>query len=301
MSQQDIIRALTLDFELPAPSDEDSDENLGNTTSSSETHALLEGMVIPENDPEVGTTDARQSNNTSSAMSALEVAIIGDALKFIGSPMVQEVLQDIWKGNVVLWGDLDVNASHARKKPSIYLWRRSAWVGYARLRVPRYRFAFQVANFAILLLLFLATLMRSDRDHISVQEIFLDIWFLGFAYAELGRLLWLHFSEQLGQIRDSTLSLYIQDPWSFFDVAMVLIFGKRFVGAKYVYAKRIVGWLVARGLGLSKQNWATTDFAFDVLSLQALFLVHPVRPFIKAGAESLFIFGSLAILRTTSP
>jgi hypothetical protein len=28
--------------------------------------------------------------------------------------------------------------------------------------------------------------MQADRDHISVQEIFLDIWFLGFAYAELG-------------------------------------------------------------------------------------------------------------------
>jgi len=29
----------------------------------------------------------------------------------------------------------------------------------------------------------------------------------------------------LGQIRDSSLSLYSQDPWSFFDIAMVLIFG----------------------------------------------------------------------------
>jgi hypothetical protein len=27
-----------------------------------------------------------------------------------------------------------------------------------------------------------------------------------------------------GQIRDSSLSLYAQDPWSFFDIAMVLIF-----------------------------------------------------------------------------
>jgi len=37
----------------------------------------------------------------------------------------------------------------------------------------------------------------------------------------------------------------------------------------------LVGWIVARALGLSKENWATTDFAFDVLSLQALFLVAP--------------------------
>ena len=31
---------------------------------------------------------------------------------------------------------------------------------------------------------------------------------------------------------------------------------------------------MARALGLARErNWATTDFAFDVLSLQALFLV----------------------------
>jgi hypothetical protein len=37
---------------------------------------------------------------------------------------------------------------------------------------------------------------------------------------------------------------------------------------------RSAGWLVARVLGLAREgNWTTTDFAFDVLSLQALFLV----------------------------
>jgi hypothetical protein len=119
-------------------------------------------------------------------MSALEVALVGDSLKFIASTIVQDVLQDIWKGNVVLWGDLDINAETARKKPTMYSWTRTMWVGYARLRVPRYRFAFQVANFSVLLALFLWTLIQPDRDHISVQEIILDIWFLGFAYAELG-------------------------------------------------------------------------------------------------------------------
>ena len=120
------------------------------------------------------------------AMSSLEIAILGESLKFIASPIVQGVLQDIWKGNIVLWGDLDVNAAMARKKPSIYSWRRTAWAGYGRLRVPRYRFAFQVLNFVVLLALFLVTLVQPNRDHISMQEVLLDIWFLGFAYAEFG-------------------------------------------------------------------------------------------------------------------
>src|SRR5271169_19382 len=50
----------------------------------------------------------------------------------------------------------------------------------------------------------------------------------------------------LGQIRDSSLSLYSQDPWSFFDIAMVLIFGNPF---KLRELMRSAGWLVARVLG----------------------------------------------------
>jgi hypothetical protein len=183
MSSQDVIRALTLDFDLPAsPSAENVTEELSDVTPESiirETQSLLTGG---EEDTEAGRGPSQQI----ATMSALEIAIVAEALKFITAPIVQGVLEDIWKGNVVLWGDLDINASTARKKPTVYSWRRTMWAGYARLRVPRYRFAFQVANFSVLLVLFLATLVQSDRDHISVEEIFLDIWFLGFAYAELG-------------------------------------------------------------------------------------------------------------------
>lgn len=64
--------------------------------------------------------------------------------------------------------------------------------------------------------------------------------------------------------------MYAQDPWSFFDVAMVLIFCICF----YSLCRLILGgWVIARVLGLSQANWATTDFAYDVLSLEALFLV----------------------------
>jgi hypothetical protein len=188
MSSHDVIRALTLDFDLPAthPND-DSTEQRQLETLPTHGPQEIEGLLTSgEDDPEAGRGERRE-NGTNQTMSALEIAICADALKFIAAPIVQSVLQDIWKGNVVLWGDLDTNASTARKKPTIYGWRRTMWSGYARLRVPRYRFAFQVANFAVLLILFLATLRQPDRDHISVQEILLDIWFLGFAYSELGK------------------------------------------------------------------------------------------------------------------
>jgi hypothetical protein len=187
MSSHDVIRALTIDFDLPNPSEEESSVESSSETTTRTTHESQRLLDHTSgHDVEIGPPPSRSNGHHSSAMSVLEVALVGEALKFIASSIVQNVLQDIWKGNVVLWGDLDVNASNVCKKPSMYAWRRTMWAGYARLRVPRYRFAFQVANFSVLLVLFLATLMQADRDHISVQEIFLDIWFLGFAYAELG-------------------------------------------------------------------------------------------------------------------
>jgi hypothetical protein len=234
MSSQDVIRALTMDFDLP--STHPTSDNVDDSATSDDLHDTSRPLLSdnPGNgrnqtsDPEAARPRP-SGGGPSVSMSALEVAIAGEALKFIASPIVQDLLQDIWKGNVVLWGDLDVNASTARKKATIYAWRRTMWAGYARLRVPRYRFAFQVVNFAVLLVLFLSTLRQPDRDHLSVQEIFLDIWFLGFAYSELGMYSSLFARDiglmSVGQIRDSNLSMYSQDPWSFFDVAMVLIFG----------------------------------------------------------------------------
>jgi hypothetical protein len=186
MSAQDVMRALTLEFDLPTTSTDDDQPLEAAAHTSRETEGLLGDPAVEQSDPEAAGIASRQNDPHQPTVSALEIAIVAEALKFIASPIVQGVLEDIWKGNVVMWGDLDVNASAARKKATNYVWRRTMWAGYARLRVPRYRFAFQVANFSILLILFLATLMQADRDHVSVQEIFLDIWFLGFAYYELG-------------------------------------------------------------------------------------------------------------------
>lgn len=189
MSFHDVVRSLTLDFDLPTNDDMEEASRAAPTTGSTtpalsgETQHLLDNE---DPDPEIGRVISRPNGTHQASMSALEVAIVAEALRFLASSIVQEVIEGIWKGDVVLWGDIDVNAAKARKKPTIYPWRRTWWVGYARLRVPRYRFAFQVLNFGILLALFLLTLLQPDRDHVSVQEVLLDIWFLGFAYAEFG-------------------------------------------------------------------------------------------------------------------
>ena len=54
---------------------------------------------------------------------------------------------------------------------------------------------------------------------------------------------------------------------------------------------------MARVLGLTREgNWATTDFAFDVLSLQALFLVLKSLAILTLGTPSIQLSGPLAVL-----
>jgi len=188
MSFQDVVRSLTLDFDLPT----NDDSNETSTTSTADGTLPISGETghllrdDGDHDPEMGRVSSHLNGSQKTTMSALEVAIVAEALRFLASSIVQEVIEGVWRGDIVLWGDIDVNAVNPRKKPTIYTWGRTWWVGYSRLRVPRYRFVFQVYNFAILLALFLLTLLQPDRNHISVQEVLLDIWFLGFAYAELG-------------------------------------------------------------------------------------------------------------------
>ena len=61
----------------------------------------------------------------------------------------------------------------------------------------------------------------------------------------------------------------------------------------------LAGWLVARVLGLAKGNWATTDFSFDVLSLQALFLVYLfLNQQLNLGSSGVFLPRTVALLWT---
>ena len=72
------------------------------------------------------------------------------------------------------------------------------------------------------------------------------MWIAAFAY------------EEFGELRDTGSLFYVADIWNLWDVGIVL------VGAAF---------LIARVVGLSKGNKEALDVAFDILSLEALFLV----------------------------
>ncbi|KAI9803389.1 MAG: hypothetical protein M1833_000908 [Piccolia ochrophora] len=174
-------------------------------------------------------------------LNALEIAAIANAKKFLSQEPVQRIVNGIWKGDIVFWQSLSV---HAEKRPHTYNERSSDL--YCRLRVPRYQKVFECLFFAMFLLLYYAVLVDRITFTITVSEVLLYIWIAGFALNEIS------------ELRDAGSLFYSRDFWSMWDIGIIGIG---------------VAFLVARVVGLSKHSMKVIEVSFDILSLEALFLV----------------------------
>ncbi|KAK2733916.1 hypothetical protein FQN55_003105 [Onygenales sp. PD_40] len=188
-------------------------------------------------------------------LNALEIAALANAKKFLCQTIVQKVVDDVWKGAIVLWDSLSV---HSQKKPQLFHKRMTD--PYSRLRVPLYRKSFEALFFISFLALYYSVLMARDPLRINAFEIWLYIWISAFAYDEISGL-W-----------DTGMRFYQLDFWSLWDLGII--------GTGLAF-------LVARITGLSQRSAYTTDISFDILSLEALFLV-PRRALLLDEPKFLF-------------
>ncbi|EAW06789.1 uncharacterized protein ACLA_084840 [Aspergillus clavatus NRRL 1] len=174
-------------------------------------------------------------------LNALEIATIAQAKKFLSQKAVQRVIDNIWKGEIVFWDTLSV---HSKKKPQFFNKRTAD--PYSRLRVPIYRKAFEAAFFVSFLFLYYAVLVERKPTGIGIFEALMYVWIVAFAYDEISGMV------------DAGMLFYQMDFWSLWDIA-IIAFGLAF--------------LVARIIGLVEESDYITDLSFDILSLEALFLV----------------------------
>ncbi|KAF2458897.1 hypothetical protein BDY21DRAFT_339188 [Lineolata rhizophorae] len=174
-------------------------------------------------------------------LNALEIAAVSEAKKFLSQRVIQKVINDIWKGEIVFWETLNVSSMKQAKK-----YNRRRTDPYCRLRVPRYLKVFEVLFFAAFLVLYYAVLVLRDYHQITAPEVLLYIFIAGFAYDEFGEYL------------DAGQAFYATDFWTLWDIGIVAI-GTAF--------------LVSRIVGLLKDSDAIIDTSFDILSLEALFLI----------------------------
>lgn len=202
-------------------------------------------------------------------LNALEVAAVSNAKKFLSQRVVQRVVESIWKGDIIFWESLSV---HSEKEARIYNKHRAD--AFCRLRVPRYLKAFEAIFLVSFVIVYLAVLIPIQRTshhrprrpgvpplttndpvvptpghsfhHITAPEILLYVWIVAFAYDEFGEYI------------DAGTAFYATDFWSLWDIGIVAIGGVFFV---------------LRIIGLSKGSDEIIGWAFDILALEALFLI----------------------------
>lgn len=186
-------------------------------------------------------SDQADFASTFANLSALEIAAVANAKKFLSQRSIQHVIDGIWKGDVVFWNEV---STHSRKHAQVY--RKAHSDPYARLRVPLYLKVFEVLFFAGFLALYYIVLVQKQASSVTVPEVMLYIWLASFSYNEL-----VEFS-------DAGLTFYATDFWALWDLGIIS------VGCAF---------FVARMIGLAHHDAYVSDVAFDILSVEALFLV----------------------------
>jgi hypothetical protein len=124
---------------------------------------------------------------------------------------------------------------------------------------------FQALFFAALLILYYAVLVQRNPNHIMPLEIALIIFFCSFAV------------DEFSSMRDSGVTFYAADFWSWLDMAIMSI-AVAFLSFRESLLHNLIApvAIIDKPIGIAgvvKDSDSITDTAFDILSLEALLLV----------------------------
>ncbi|QIW99083.1 hypothetical protein AMS68_004601 [Peltaster fructicola] len=185
--------------------------------------------------------DSKYFATTYANHNALEIAVVTGSKAFLSQKAVQRIIDGLWKGDIVFWTSLN---GRSVKEAKFYNPRHSD--PFCRLRVPMYLKTFEVLFFVAFLIFYYDLLVTKPVFSVSAAEIALYIWLAAFTYNEIG------------EFWDAGLTLYAADFWALWDI-LIIADG--------------IAFFVTRMVGLTHADHATIDIAFDILSVEALFLV----------------------------
>ena len=254
LADRDVIDFLLLELPGPVPTSSNSEVQEGQNNRQQNGHgasSAAEGTPLladvsdgyfDHNTEVASNTRFRSLTSQCENLSALEIAAVSGAKKFLSQRAVQKIINGLWCGEIVFWETLSVDSN---KKPRKY--NRHHVDPFCRLRVPMYMKVFETLFFAVFLGLYYAVLVHRDSNRVTIPEILLYVWIASFAYDEFAD--WI----DAGQT-----SFYASDFWWTWDISIVV------VGMVFC---------IMRVIGLSSKNIDTIDLAYDVLGLEALFLV----------------------------
>ncbi|KAG8925536.1 hypothetical protein FRC01_010038 [Tulasnella sp. 417] len=186
---------------------------------------------------------------------AIEMAIIGQAKRFIKSGAFQKVIDCIWSGKVVYQAESDhsfLSDTYKRKTIHFYDPRNAPILDHYRLKVPAVRAVLEYAEFLVLFILFVIALEGNEVDKINWSEGIFMLYALGFTL------------DKVAAMQEHGMKVYSANLWNAFDIAFITIF---------------MSYGSFRAYGLQyDERWART-FGIDILALGAC-LMFPRLAFV---------------------
>ncbi|KFY26287.1 hypothetical protein V491_01366 [Pseudogymnoascus sp. VKM F-3775] len=158
---------------------------------------------------------------------ALEVAIISESKTFLSSSACQKVVDAVYRGQVVYTplSFVDILPDHYKHSPiSLYDPRKAPLLNQYRLIVPRLRGIIEVCQFAVLLVLYVLTMIRRQGLKITTYEIVFCAYATGWIL------------EEFAAIIEHGWKVHTQNLWSFLDITFFLIYSTYFTMRMYALA-----------------------------------------------------------------
>ncbi|KAH6675386.1 nonselective cation channel [Plectosphaerella plurivora] len=196
-------------------------------------------------------------------VTALELAILSEAKTFISSTGCQRVVEAVYHGRIVYTPNsvVDILPDHYVHQPvTLYDPTRAPLLNHRRLIVPRLRNFIGIAEFLVLVALYVLTLAHRNSDNLAMYEIGFIVYTTGWVV------------EVFADIIEHGYDLHSQSLWSFLDMTFTSIFGV------YLIA-RVFDLTVGKfhdGLGLNVLCAAapilTTRVAFNLMPDSILFI-----------------------------
>ena len=133
--------------------------------------------------PEHILSDQGQGSDRKMATSALEMAIVSEAKRFIRAVPTQKVILNIWTGRIVYSSSSFrylIKDQYKRRPIMKYDVKTAPLLDHYRLRVPRIRAALEWSHFAVLFVAYLVVLRTMQHHSMNGYEIFWVIYGFGF-------------------------------------------------------------------------------------------------------------------------
>ncbi|KDQ19429.1 hypothetical protein BOTBODRAFT_170530 [Botryobasidium botryosum FD-172 SS1] len=227
---------------------------------------------------------------------AIELAIIGNARRFIKSTACQKIIDGIWSGKIVYQAESDhaiLSDTYKRKSIHFYDPHAAPLLDHYRLKVPAVQSVLEYFHFLILFILFVITVERTDVDFINRNEMIFIVYALGFTL------------QRVASIQEHGFKVFSANLWNGFDITFITIYMSyaccRLYGIYYdIREAKSLGidiLALAAILMFPRLAFVSLSNNLMVLSLRSMFLEFALLMFVAAFCFGGFLYALFTLGR----